>query len=78
MSRPLRLCLYALLSMLATAAMAQIEIRPLAEHAPPKPVPLGANQLTADDAGAWLDGLMPYGLAKNGLAGAVVVVVMYG
>ncbi|HKR76804.1 MAG TPA: serine hydrolase domain-containing protein [Rhodanobacter sp.] len=78
MSRPLRLCLCVLLSMLATAAMAQIEIRPLAEQAPPKPVPLGAHQLTADDAGAWLDGLMPYGLKKNDLAGAVVVIVKDG
>ncbi|HEX8776775.1 MAG TPA: serine hydrolase domain-containing protein [Rhodanobacter sp.] len=78
MSRPLRLCLCALLSMFATVAAAQIEIRPLAEQAPPKPVPLGAHPLTADDAGAWLDGLMPYGLAKNGLAGAVVVIVKDG
>ena len=70
------LCL--LLSMFALTATAQIEIRPLAEQAPPKPVPLGAHQLTADDAGAWLDGLMPYGLAKNDLAGAVVVVVKDG
>ena len=78
MSRPLRLCLCVLLSMLATTAIAQIEIRPLAEQAPPKPVPLGAHQLTADDAGAWLDGLMPYGLRKNDLAGAVVVIVKDG
>jgi len=78
MNRPLRLCLCALLSMFATTAMAQIEIRPLAEQAPPKPVPLGAHQLTADDAGAWLDGLMPYGLRKNDLAGAVVVIVKDG
>ena len=78
MSRPLRLCLCALLSMFATVAMAQIEIRPLPENAPPKPVPLGAHALTADDAGAWLDGLMPYGLAKNDLAGAVVVIVKDG
>jgi CubicO group peptidase (beta-lactamase class C family) len=78
MRRPSRLLLCALLSMLATLATAQIEIHPLPENAPPKPVPLGAHQLTAQDAGAWLDGLMPYGLAKNGLAGAVVVVVKDG
>ena len=78
MSRPLRLLLCVLLSMFATAALAQIEIRPLAEHAPPKPTPLGARQLGADDASAWLDGLMPYGLKKNGLAAAVVVIVKDG
>lgn len=78
MNRLPRLCLCALLSMLATVAMAQIEIRPLPENAPPKPVPLGAHALTAEDAGAWLDGLMPYGLAKNDLAGAVVVIVKDG
>ncbi|MEW9624412.1 serine hydrolase domain-containing protein [Rhodanobacter geophilus] len=78
MSRPLRLFLCIFLSMFATAATAQIEIHPLAEKAPPKPTPLGARPLSADDAGAWLDGLMPYGLAKNDLAGAVVVIVKDG
>ena len=78
MNRPLRLFLCALLSMLATAAMAQIEIRPLAEHAPPKPTPLGARELSTQDAEAWLDGLMPYALKKNDLAGAVVVIVKDG
>lgn len=78
MSRWLQLSVCVLLSMFATAAAAQIEIHPLPENAPPKPVPLGAHPLTADDAGAWLDGLMPYGLQKNDLAGAVVVVVKDG
>ncbi|MFK2929881.1 serine hydrolase domain-containing protein [Dyella agri] len=78
MNRPLRLFLCLFLSMLATVAAAQIEIHPLAEHAPPKPSPLGARQLGADDAAAWLDGLMPYGLKKNGLAAAVVVIVKDG
>lgn len=78
MNRMLRLFLGAALSLLATAALAQIEIHPLPENAPPKPLPLGAHALTADDAGAWLDGLLPYGLKKNGLAGAVVVVVKDG
>ncbi len=78
MSRPLHLLLCVLLSMLATAATAQIEIRPLAEHAPPKPLPLGAREMTAQDAGAWLDSLIPQALTQNDLAGAVVVIVKDG
>ena len=38
----------------------------------------GPHELTAEDAQAWLDGLFPYALKKNNLAGAVVVVVKDG
>lgn len=34
-----------------------------------------ANPVTADDVEAWLDGFLPYALAKGRVAGAVVVVV---
>jgi CubicO group peptidase (beta-lactamase class C family) len=35
-------------------------------------------QLTAQDAGTWLDGFVPYALARGDVAGAVVVVVKDG
>ena len=38
----------------------------------------GARQLAADDVNAWLDGFMPYALAKGDIPGAVVVVVKDG
>jgi len=38
----------------------------------------GAHQLAADDVNAWLDGFMPYALAKGDIPGAVVVVVKDG
>lgn len=37
-----------------------------------------APQLTAQDAGTWLDGFMPYALQRGEVAGAVVVVVKDG
>lgn len=37
-----------------------------------------APQLTAQDAGTWLDGFVPYTLARGEVAGAVVVVVKDG
>lgn len=40
--------------------------------------PSGARALTADDANAWLDGFMPYALARGDVAGAVVTVVKDG
>jgi CubicO group peptidase (beta-lactamase class C family) len=33
------------------------------------------HPLTKDDVAAWLDGFVPYAIARNGIAGAVVVVV---
>jgi len=38
----------------------------------------GTPALTREDAGAWLDGFMPYALAAGDIAGAVVVVVKDG
>lgn len=38
----------------------------------------GAHQLTADDVNAWLDGFMPYAIARGDIPGAVVVVVKDG
>jgi CubicO group peptidase (beta-lactamase class C family) len=42
------------------------------------PPPAGARVLTADDASAWLDGFMPYALARGNVAGAVVTIVKDG
>lgn len=41
-------------------------------------VPAGTATLTKADADAWLDGFMPYALARGDVAGAVVVVVKDG
>lgn len=38
----------------------------------------GAAPLTADDVGAWLDGFMPYAMARANVAGTVVTVVKDG
>jgi CubicO group peptidase (beta-lactamase class C family) len=38
----------------------------------------GTPQLTAEDANAWLDGYMPYAIARGDIPGAVVVVVKDG
>ena len=37
-----------------------------------------AHALTQDDVQTWLDGFMPYAIARGGIAGAVVVVVKDG
>lgn len=42
------------------------------------PPPAGAAPLTKADAEAWLDGLMPFALARADIAGAVVVIVKDG
>lgn len=75
MSRLPRIALGLLLSLLAGACVAQIEIHPLPENAPPRPVPLGAHALTAANAQGWLDGWLPAGLKKSGATGAMVVIV---
>lgn len=49
-----------------------------AQEAPATPPAPAAPALTSEDAGAWLDGLLPYVLKKNDLASAVVVVVKDG
>ncbi len=66
------------LLLVASLGAAQIQIKPLKDSKPNIPVTIGSHPLTVDDAGAWLDGLFPYGLAKNNLAAAVVVVVKDG
>ena len=45
---------------------------------PPATAPNGAKPLVRDDLEAWLDGYMPFALARNDIAGAVVVVVKDG
>lgn len=40
--------------------------------------PQGGQSLTTEDVDAWLDGYMPFALAKSDIAGAVVVVVKDG
>jgi CubicO group peptidase (beta-lactamase class C family) len=46
--------------------------------APTAPVVAGGHQLIKTDVDAWLDGYMPYALARGDIAGAVVVVVKDG
>jgi CubicO group peptidase (beta-lactamase class C family) len=41
-------------------------------------VPQGSSALTKADADAWLDGFLPYALARGDIAGAVVVIVKDG
>ena len=55
-------------------------LTPLAQTPPPAApaTPAGAGALTKADADAWLDGFMPYALARGDVAGAVVVVVKDG
>ena len=66
------------LLLFAVHGAAQIQINPLPDSKPIVPITIGSHELTAADAGAWLDGLFPYALRKNNLAGAVVVVVKDG
>ena len=66
------------LLLFAVNGAAQIQINPLPESKPIVPITIGSHELSAADAGAWLDGLFPYALRKNNLAGAVVVVVKDG
>lgn len=42
------------------------------------PAKAAAQPMTREDVNAWLDGLLPYALAKGDIAGAVVVVVKDG
>ncbi|KQY93799.1 serine hydrolase [Caulobacter sp. Root1455] len=70
---------------LPAAAQAPDALKPAAPLAPVRtataplaPSPPGAAQLTAADVNAWLDGLVPYGLDRGDIAGAVVVVVKDG
>ena len=45
---------------------------------PPTTPGQGAHPLTADDVGTWLDGMLPYAIARGDIPGAVVVVVKDG
>lgn len=63
---------------LAGGARAQIEIHPLPDAAPAKPVPLGGHALTAADAGAWLDAQLAPALRDRAATGAAVAVVVDG
>src|SRR6476619_4198217 len=69
----------------ALAQTPQETLAPKAQSVPvakPAAVPAAAAQagrpLTAEDVNAWLDGFMSYSLAKDDIAGAVVVVVKDG
>lgn len=55
-------------------------LTPVAQTPPPAAPspPTGPTTLTKTDADAWLDGFMPYALARGDVAGAVVVVVKDG
>lgn len=49
-----------------------------AETPTPPATPAGTPELNATDLNAWLDGYMPYAIAKGDIPGAVVVVVKDG
>jgi CubicO group peptidase (beta-lactamase class C family) len=54
------------------------QVESKAPPAAPVITPQGTPELTAADVNAWLDGFMSYSLAKDDIAGAVVVVVKDG
>src|SRR6476659_4584829 len=70
----------ALSAAVAQTGQAPLEPKVAAATVPPAPAtsPAGAHPLTAEDVNAWLDGFMSYSLAKDDIAGAVVVVVKDG
>ncbi len=71
-------------SLISFAALAQVPARPMPVGTPPLPVApattatSAAPQLTPADLEAWLDGFIPYAIAKGNIAGGVVVVVKDG
>lgn len=77
-----------ILSIAPVAAPAQQPLDPVPAPASPAPAggregsrpmtPAGGHELTAQDVNAWLDGFLPYSLARGDIAGAVVVVVKDG
>lgn len=77
---------FALLLGVGTSGQAQTPAPAAPKPAQPAPAaapaaaPLapGARPLTKEDVDGWLDGLMPYALARGDLAGAVIVVVKDG
>lgn len=62
----------------AMAAGAQIEIHPLPDAAPIKPIPLGGHALTAADAAVWLDARLGTALRAHSIDAATVAVVAGG
>jgi CubicO group peptidase (beta-lactamase class C family) len=78
MNRIVRGIVSAGLLLFASISLAQIQITPIPNQAPALVMPLGGHVLTALDAEAWLDGLVPYAIGKGDLAGAVVVIVKDG
>src|SRR5688572_4084836 len=71
-------------SLLCAMAQAQVPQNPLDPAAPPAaeataqvPTP-AAPQLAHEDLEAWLDGFLPYALARGNVAGGIVVVVKDG
>ena len=79
---------FGLLAVAAGAAVAQQAIKPalppaVETSAAPATVPItpaaaGGHELNKTDVDAWLDGYMPYAIARGDIAGAVVVVVKDG
>jgi CubicO group peptidase (beta-lactamase class C family) len=71
-------------SLLCAAAQAQVPQPAAAAAAPDAAAPAetvaspAGPQLTREDLEAWLDGFLPYALAKGNIAGAIVVVVKDG
>jgi len=62
----------------AQGPVQQIAAKPAEQVSAVPPLPAGAAKLDAADVEAWLDGFMPYALARGEVAGAVVVVVRGG
>ena len=78
---------FGLLAIAAAATLAQGPVKlapPSAEKAPAPatapalPAAAGGHALDKADVDAWLDGFMPYAMARGDIAGAVVVVVKDG
>lgn len=74
-----------LASSMSAAALAQVPAEPRPDVAAPLPTASPASapattspQLTRADLEAWLDGFIPFAIAKGNIAGAVVVVVKDG
>jgi CubicO group peptidase (beta-lactamase class C family) len=71
-------------SLLSAGALAQVPAGPKAAEAPVAPEtaatarPPASPQLTRADLEAWLDGFLPFALARGDIAGGVVVVVKDG
>ena len=71
------LCACVLFTPLARAAVPSPAPAPAPASVPADPTPV-APALTAQDASAWLDGMVPFALRQGDLAGGVVVVVKDG